>query len=110
MNLRKALMITAVIFTANATAAGADFKPANQTNLTKLCMTALSGNRAAMHNGIKESGFTKEFVSENIKCNGVSLSAFVQQHGQNSEAMLRVLERARTNTSITDIAKNNLHE
>lgn len=81
---------------------------ADNSNITQLCMTALSGNRAAMHNNIKSSGYSKSFIATNVQCNGVNIQTFVQQHGKNSAGMLRVLERREHKTSITDIAKNNI--
>lgn len=80
---------------------------ADSSNFTALCMTALSGNRAAMHNNIKSSGYSKPFITNNVECNGVNILTFVQQYGQNADAMLRTLDRGEHSTSITDLAKNN---
>lgn len=80
---------------------------ADDSNFTQLCMTALAGNRAAMHNNIKSSGYSKQFIAKNVQCNGVSILAYVQQHGENADAMLRTLDRSEYRTSITDLAKNN---
>jgi hypothetical protein len=56
---------------------------ADDSNFTQLCMTALVGNRAAMYNNIKSSGYSKLFIVNNVQCNGVSILAFVQQYGKN---------------------------
>ena len=42
-----------------------ELKAADNSILTQLCMTAASGNRAAMHNAIKESAYSKKFVVKN---------------------------------------------
>jgi hypothetical protein len=81
---------------------------ADDSHITQLCMTALSGNRAAMHNGIKSSGYSKEFVAKNVRCNGVNILAFVDKHGKNANAMLKILDKGVRTTSITDLANNNI--
>ncbi len=81
---------------------------ADESNFTQLCMTALAGNRAAMHNNIKASGYSKAFIAKNLQCNGISLQAFVQRYGSNADAMLRVFDRRGHSTSITDLANNHI--
>ena len=81
---------------------------ADNSNFTQLCMTALAGNRANMHNHIKSLGYSKPFIVNNVQCNGVSILAFVQQHGENLVAMLRILDRCGHSATITDKAKINL--
>ncbi|MFT6917485.1 MAG: cytolysin (calcineurin-like family phosphatase) [Cognaticolwellia sp.] len=78
---------------------------ADNSNFTQLCMTALAGNRAAMHNHIKSLGYSKPFIVNNVQCNGVNILAFVQQHGKNSAAMLRIVDRSGHRASIKDITK-----
>ena len=108
MNIKK---IVATFF---ATSVISTFSYANEivaadsSNFTQLCMTALEGNRAAMHNNIKSSGYSKEFVAKNVQCNGVNILAFVEQHGKKSNAMLRMIDRSERSTLITDLAKNSV--
>jgi len=78
---------------------------ANETQFTQLCMTAIAGNRAAMHNSIRSSGYSKAFIVKNLQCNGENILAFVEQYGKNSDSMLRILNRNERSTSITDLAK-----
>jgi hypothetical protein len=67
---------------------------ADNSNFSQLCLTTLAGNRAAMHNHIKSSGYSKPFIVNNVQCNGVSILAFVQQHGENLAVMLRIVDRS----------------
>lgn len=95
------------IISATATMSQAnEIVAADNSNITQLCMTALSGNRAAMHNNIKSSGYSKSFIATNVQCNGVNILTFVQQYGKNADGMLRILDRSEHKTYITDIAKN----
>jgi len=81
---------------------------ANNSLATQLCVTASAGNRAAMHNAIKSSGFSRRYVAENVICNGKNIINFIDQYGKNSEAMINTLNRSATRVSIIDIAKNNI--
>ena len=81
------------------------FEATDSSLYTDLCLTALEGNLAKMHNSIKSSGYSRKFVANKIECNGENLLSFVQHHGKNSTVMLKMLDRTRTSVSITDIAK-----
>lgn len=94
----------------NVSASANEFKSLDNSMTTKLCMTIVSGNRAAMHNQIKESGLSRRHILENVKCNGESLLAFADKYGRNSEAMLNMLDKTPTNVSISDIAANTIIE
>lgn len=72
---------------------GNDIISADNSSFTDLCMAALSGNRAAMHNRIKSSGYSKAFVRNNVQCNNVSLLSFIAKYGKNSKAMVRMLDK-----------------
>ncbi len=50
-----------------------DFKPADKSAYSTLCMKALQGNRAAMHNEIKVSGLSSKFVAVKVQCSGKSI-------------------------------------
>jgi hypothetical protein len=73
---------------------------------TELCMTAASGNRAAMHNAIKNSRLSKSYVVYNIKCNAQNITDFIAQHGKNPNKMNLLLNHGRNKgqVSINDIA------
>lgn len=108
MNIKKILM-TGLMATGLAVSAQAsDLKAADSSIATELCMTAASGNRAAMFNKIEASGKSIKYLANNITCNGNNILAFVEQHGKNSQNMLKVLDRTSHGVSITDIAKNTL--
>lgn len=71
---------------------GNEVVAANKSSFTDLCMVALSGNRAAMHNRIKFSGYSKAFVRNHVQCNKANLLSFIAKHGKNSKAMVRMLD------------------
>jgi len=64
---------------------------ADNTISTQLCAAAINGNRAVMFNAIKASGYSKQFVVNNIKCNNKDLMSFIEQYGHASAAMKKML-------------------
>lgn len=82
-----------------------ELKAADNSTLTQLCMTAASGNRAAMHNAIKESAYSKQFIAKNVRCNSSDVISFVQQYGRNVDGIMKSLEIHGTSVSINDLAK-----
>lgn len=103
--------LTTAIFTLSlslvATANAANVVAKDDSRATKLCVTAAQGNRAAMHNAIKTSGYSKRFIVNNIKCNDQNFGDFVAQYGKSPEAMNKTLTNPRSTqrVSITDLAK-----
>jgi hypothetical protein len=87
-------------------ASAAKLTAVDKSKVTELCITAASGNRAAMHNTIKSSGYSAKFIADKVQCNGESLLSFVEHNGKNSVSMLRMLDRRQTSVTITDLAKN----
>ena len=95
-----------VVSTLALSAQAKDFTAANGSVFTDLCITAVSGNRAAMHNKIVSSGHSKTFIARNVQCNGENIAHFVARNGRNSENMLKVIGGQRESVSITDLAMN----
>ena len=110
MNMKKisiaVLMTTGLIASTQA----ADVVAANNSGFTQLCVTATSGNRAAMHNEILASGYSRSFVAKNVQCNGKSIASFIENNGKNTNAMIHSLNRTNTNVTITDLAGNRVEE
>jgi len=73
---------------------------------TELCITAAQGNRAKMHNAIKNSGLSKSFVVNKVKCNDQNITDFVAQYGKSPAKMNALLNQGRRkgNVNISDIA------
>ena len=86
----------------------ANIVSANESITTQLCVTALAGNRAAMHNKIIASGYSSRFVANKVQCNGENLVSYIKHFGKNSASMVKMLDNDNTNVSIIDIAKNDL--
>jgi hypothetical protein len=110
MNIKKMALVTCVAASFSMTTHATDLVAADQSIATDLCLTAASGNRAAMVNQMKASGKSMQFIAKNIHCNGENILAFVDQHGKKSQNMLKVLDRSTHEVSITDIAKNTLKQ
>ena len=72
---------------------------ADNSRLTKLCVTAAAGNIAVMHNMIKTSGYSRSFIIENIQCNGENIISFIKKNGSNADSMIRSLDHLRTKTT-----------
>jgi len=73
---------------------------------TELCLIAAQGNRAQMHNAIKNSGLSKSFVVYNVKCNQQNITEFVAQHGRSPKKINALLNQGRNKgkVSINDVA------
>lgn len=99
------LMLLACTLTATGSYAD-ELVAGDDSGFTQICMTAIAGNRAAMHNNMQISGYSRSYIVENVQCNGINILAFVENHGENPSAMLKMLDRRQHSTSITDLAKN----
>jgi hypothetical protein len=106
MNYLTTALIT-LSLSLTATASATDIVAKDDTRATKLCLTAVQGNRAAMYNAIKASGYSKHYVVNNIKCNNQHITEFVAQHGKSPDRMNAILNNHRSTqrVSITDLAK-----
>jgi len=102
---KKVMLVSLVVSTFALSAQARDFSAADNSKLSNLCVTAVSGNRAAMHNEMKNSGYSKKFIALNLQCNGESIASFVRNNGRNSDNMLKVIG-GREEVSITDLAMN----
>lgn len=108
MNTNTIVLATIIAMSFTVSAQAAKLIAVDESIATNLCVTAATGNRAAMHNTIKSSGYSSKFIASKIECNGENLLSFVENNGTNSESMLRMLDRTKTSVSITDLAKNTL--
>ena len=106
MNMKK--LSIAVLMTTSfiASTQAADVVAANNSEFTQLCVTAAAGNRAAMHNEILASGYSRSFVTKNVQCNGENIVSFIEHNGKNSDAMILSLNHNDSEVTITDLAKN----
>ena len=105
MNINTIVLASIISIGSTGAAQAGQVVSADKSIATNLCVTAATGNRAAMHNTIKASGYSAKFIASKIECNGENLLSFVENNGQNSASMLKMLDRTKTSVSITDIAK-----
>ena len=105
--LNKKVMVASALVAMFAVSAQAKtFTAVDQSVATGLCVTAVSGNRAAMYNEMRNSGLSKQFIARNVQCNGENIVSFVAQNGRNSENMIKTLGGHHEHTTITDLAMN----
>lgn len=101
--IKSALVIAAAFgLTMTATTASAGIVGLDKSTATQLCVTAATGTKVAMHLEIKGSGWSKNFVQDNVKCNGSSIGFFASQHG--SDGVQHLLPR-NTKVEIRDLAQ-----
>jgi hypothetical protein len=104
MSIKNIVVATIITLGFSTTVQAAKVTALDNSIATGICVTAASGNRAAMHKSIKSSGYSANFVANKIECNGENLLSFVELNGKNSTAMLKMLDRTKTSISITDLA------
>lgn len=104
--LAKFLTTLTITLSVTSMANGATLQATDKSLSTNLCMKAAQGNRAVMHNAIKESGLSKSFVVYNIQCNNQNITEFVAQYGQQPEKINSLLNQGKQagKVSISDIA------
>jgi hypothetical protein len=79
---------------------------ADNGKFTQLCVTAASGNVAALHNKTKESGYSRKFVAKNVQCNGENILAFIDHYGKNNTAMINNIDHKSNEAKGLQVAKN----
>ncbi len=60
---------------------------ADNSLTSELCVLAAKGNKTKLHNHLKNSVVSKQYVANEMKCNGESVADFVDAYGQNSAAI-----------------------
>ncbi|MGB1198516.1 MAG: DUF3718 domain-containing protein [Thalassotalea sp.] len=105
MNInRKVAVILALSSSLAFSSQAVELKAADNSTYTQLCMTAASGNRAALYNAIKNTGHSKKFITKSVQCNSADMVAFVQQYGRNVDKIVDALQRSGTSVTIQDLA------
>ncbi|MEW6991804.1 DUF3718 domain-containing protein [Colwelliaceae bacterium 6441] len=108
MNIKQIVVATLLTTGLSISAQASVLKAADHSLATDLCMTAASGNRAAMHSKMSALGASVKYITKSVQCNGENILAFVERHGKNSQNMLKILDRSSYQTTITDIAQNTI--
>jgi len=104
MNTKKASITILCALSFIASSQATEITAADNSTLSELCVTASAGNRAAFHNAIKSSGYSRAFIAKNVKCNGQSIHKFIETKGKNSSSMLVMLDHS-AETSTMELAK-----
>lgn len=85
-----AIITLTSLFTGSAFAS-VKFTPTDDSVTSNLCVTAASGNVLKLHNQIKDSALGKKYVAKEMTCNGLTVSAFVDQYGHNADSIKKYL-------------------
>lgn len=74
---------------------------------TQICMTAAQGSRIEMYRSMKDSGFSKSFIYNNVKCNDQHLSTFIAENNVKSDQINTLFKhnQRKVKVSINDLAK-----
>jgi len=78
---------------------------ADNGKFTELCVTAATGNVAALHNKINESGYSRKFVAKNVQCNGENILSFIEYYGRNTSAMINDIDHKANEVKGLQVAK-----
>ncbi|NQZ07944.1 MAG: DUF3718 domain-containing protein [Algicola sp.] len=84
MKTTKSAIVLAVLGLSMATAAnaaGVSVTGFNNSLPTQLCVTAATGSRVKMFKDMSNSGWSKQFIKNNIVCNGDSIGTFAAKYG-----------------------------
>lgn len=65
---------------------------ANNSASTKLCMSAAKGSRVALLTSIKQSGYSRKYIKDNLLCNDLPVSDFITKYGKSPEKINLMLD------------------
>ena len=98
MNTINNVLTTSTLFLLLASTSYAkEFEATNDYITTQICVAAAEGHRARLYKTIKDSGLSKIYVANEVKCNDQPITAFVTQHGKSPEAINTMLNKYRKN-------------
>lgn len=90
--LTKAISIVAIsTFFAGAAMAAPQIEAADDSVTSTLCVTVASGSKLKLHKQIKASVVDKNYVANEMTCNGMSVATFVDQYGTNADNIKKYL-------------------
>lgn len=104
MNTKKLSIVTLFALSFVASTNATEVTASDNSVFSQLCVTASAGNRAAFHNAIKASGYSRAFITKQVKCNGQSIHNFIETNGKNSSSMLAMLEH-KDSEQVVELAK-----
>jgi len=78
---------------------------ADNGKFTELCVTAATGNVAALHNKINESGYSRKFIAKNVQCNGKNILSFIEVLWKKYYAMINDIDHKANEVKGLQVAK-----
>lgn len=101
--LTKTLITSTFILLTTGAAYASSLEAANNSKTTQICIAAAEGNKARLHIKIKESGLSKVFVANNVKCNDQDITSFVAIHGKDPVTINSILNKYRKDKNISQV-------
>jgi hypothetical protein len=105
--LTKAFAITTLTLSSIGLASASNvIVPSDNYVTTELCVVASEGSKIKLFKAIKKAGLSKNFVTENVKCNELNFIAFIEQYGSNVEKMNNFLTNGKysNNAEVANVA------
>lgn len=99
---KTALVLTVIGLSLAATANAGQVSGLDKSTATQLCVTAANGSKVAMLHEIKGSGWSSNFVQDNVRCNGESIGNFVAKHGSDG---VKYMLPANANVEIIELSQ-----
>lgn len=72
---------------ATAASANSAFVAADDNITSQICVVALEGSKAKLNRVLKQTRLTKQYVVDNVTCNGTPITEFVAQNGNNPDSI-----------------------
>jgi hypothetical protein len=79
-------------------------EPTDNYVTSKLCIAAAQGKKIKLASDMKEFHLTKDYVIEEVKCNGLSFTTFVEQYGSQVNEINDYLTRGKYSEEKKDSA------
>lgn len=70
-----------------AASANSAFVAADDNITSQICVVALEGSKAKLNRVLKQTRLTKQYIVDNVTCNGTPITEFVAQNGSNPNSI-----------------------
>jgi len=69
------------------------FEATNNLITTKICIAAAEGNKARLNRIINQSGLSRAYITNKVKCNDIDITAFVNKYGKSPKLINDLLSK-----------------
>ena len=71
----------------------ATFEATNNLVTTKICIAAAEGKKTRLNRIINQSGLSRDYITNKVKCNNIDITAFVNKHGKSPKFINDLLNK-----------------